>query len=173
MPFTKDKKKQMLTELETKLASAKSVVFAQYAGTKVSKIQELRRSLRDSNAVLRVTKNSLLRKALDKNNLKVDEIVLNSQIAAAFDDKDEVNPVKILTDKAKEVETIKILGALVNGEFYTPEQVAQLAKLPSREQLYAQVVYTIKSPLTGMVNVLAGNIRGLVNVLNARKEKIA
>lgn len=172
MPFTKEKKKKMLTELEDKLASAKAAVFVEYAGTKVAPMQELRKTMREQHVSLRVTKNTLLRKALEKNNLKIDDAILDKSLSVAFDEKDEVAPAKILYEKAKEVETLKILGALVNGEFYGPEMVAQLAQMPSREQLLGQVVGTIGAPISGFVNVLSGNLRGLINVLNQYKDKI-
>jgi len=172
MALTKEKKKQMLTELEDKIAHAKAAVFVEYAGTKVMPMQELRKSLREKKIILRVTKNTLLRKALEKNNVKVDDAILDKQIAVAFDTEDEVNPAKILYEKAKEVETLKVLGTLVNGEFYGPEMVTQLASMPPRDVLVAQVVGTINAPISGFVNVLAGNLRGLVNVLKAHQEKM-
>jgi len=173
MAHTKEAKKQMLSDLKEKLANSKAAIFTDYAGTKVSKMQELRKELRENKIILKVTKNALLRKALKENNLTIEESILDKSLAVAFDNNDEVNPAKIIFNKAKETETIKILGALINKEFFDEQKTKALAQMPSREQLYAQMVGSIKAPITGIVNVLAGNLRGLVSVLNQYKEQKA
>lgn len=172
MALSKNKKQQMLDEVTQSLENVKTCVFSDYSNVKVSDMQDLRKKLRESNAYLKVVKNTLFKKALDKNNLKVDEEVLSKPLAIAFDENDEVNPAKIVYEKTKEVENLNILGAIVNGEFFGPEKVNELAKMPSREELYAKVVGSIGAPISGFVNVLSGNLRGLINVLNARKEKM-
>ncbi len=172
MALSKEKKQEMLKNITENLKNVKTCVLSDYSNVQVSKMQDLRKKLRESNAYLRVVKNTLFKKALDENKLKVDPEVLTKPLAIAFDENDEVNPARLMYEKSKEVENLNILGALVNGEFFGPEKVTELAKMPSREQLYARVVGSIGAPISGFVNVLAGNIRGLVNVLNARKEKI-
>lgn len=172
MALSKDKKKKMLVEIQEGLKNAKTCVLSDYSKVEVSDIQDVRKKLRESKAYMKVVKNTLFKKALDDNKLKVEDEVLTKPLAIAFDENDEVNPAKIMYEKAKEVENLNILGALVNGEFFGPEKVSELAKMPSREELYAKVVGSIGAPISGLVNVLAGNMRGLINVLNARKEKI-
>jgi large subunit ribosomal protein L10 len=82
---------------------------------------------------------------------------------------DEVAPAKILVDFAKGKE-MKIYGGLLEGKFITAAKVKELAGLPSKLELIALTVRTIQAPISGFVNVLAGNLRGLVNVLKAVKE---
>lgn len=171
MALTKTRKKQMLDELKTILTGAKSAVFVDYSGTKVATIQDLRKKMRESEIVLRVTKNSLLKKALQENKIEVNSEILDKQLMVAFDAKDEVMPSKLLNEKAKEVETLKILGVLVNSKFYGEEMVKQLSIMPTREVILAQTVGTIKAPLTGFVNVLSGNLSGLINILSQYKDK--
>jgi len=172
MPKTKEVKQQILTELEDNLAKSKTVVFTNYAGTPIKEIRDLRKKAKESNVRVRVAKNTLLRKALEKHALKINDEILNQPLVLAFDDNDEVMPAKILYEKTRDTETLKILGAIVNGEFFGPDRVESLAKMPSREILYAKLVGTINAPISGFVNVLAGNLRGLINVLNAKKQKM-
>lgn len=171
MALSKEKKQKMLTGVTESLKNMKTCVLSDFSNVKVSDIQDLRKKLRETNAYMRVVKNTLFKKALDANKLKIDETVLTKPLAIAFDENDEVNPAKIIYEKTKEVENLNILGAIVNGEFFGPEKVSELAKMPSREQLYAKVVGSIGAPISGMVNVLAGNLRGLVSVLNQYKEQ--
>jgi large subunit ribosomal protein L10 len=87
--------------------------------------------------------------------------------------EDEVAPAKEITLFAKKNAAIEILGGILERKFIDDAMVRKLALLPSREQLHAQVVGTIAAPLSGLVNVFAGNMRGLVNVLNNHKEKVS
>jgi len=68
---------------------------------------------------------------------------------------------------------VSFLGGILEGKFLSKEEVLALAKLPSKQELYAKVVGSLNAPISGFVNVLAGNIRGLVNVLKAIEEKKA
>jgi len=80
---------------------------------------------------------------------------------------DEVAAPKIIAKMAKINENLKIKGGLLGTEILNEEQMMNLAKLPSKEELLAKLVGSLNAPINGFVNVLAGNIRGLVNVLNA------
>lgn len=172
MAKTKELKKQILKDLESFLSTSKTTVFADYSGTSVGAIRELRKEARENKLKIKIAKNSLLKKALEKNSLTVSSEILNKPLILAFDENDEVSPAKVVYEKTKTIETIKILGAIVNGEFFGPDKVESLAKMPSREILYAKLVGTINAPISGFVNVLAGNLRGLINVLNAKKQKM-
>ena len=68
---------------------------------------------------------------------------------------------------------MKLLGGVLGQQVMNAAEVKALAKIPSKEQLLGQLVGTLNAPISGFVNVLAGNLRGLVNVLNAVKEQKA
>jgi large subunit ribosomal protein L10 len=91
----------------------------------------------------------------------------------AFNSEDEVAPAQNLQAFAKTNPTLEFVGAITaDGQFMSAEDVKALANLPSKEQLRAMLVGTIAAPLSGFVNVLSGNIRGVLNVLNARAEAL-
>ena len=84
---------------------------------------------------------------------------------------DEVAPARIIKNVSKDVKTINILSGVMGGTFAGREQMLILADLPSKDELRAKLVGTINAPVSGFVNVLAGNLRGLINVLNAVAQK--
>lgn len=170
MPLKKEQKIKLLTDLKEKIANSKAIVFTDFRGVQVVDLQDLRKKLRDSKIELKIVKNTLLKKALDDNNLKIDEEFLTKPLALSFDVEDEVRSSKIICEKSTEVEKLEILGGIINGEFVGADKISELAKMPSREELYTKVVGSIASPISGFLNVLTGNLRGLINVLNQYKE---
>ena len=173
MPLTKAEKQVILDELTQKVPASKAIVFADYRGTTVKELSQLRDTLQKSGLKFTVAKNTLLKRALDQAGYTVSPELLDQPVGITIDETDEIQPAKLLQEFTKEHQNLKILGALINGSWIDAKQVAQFAKLPSRDQLLAQVVGTIAAPLTGMVTVLSGNIRGLVSVLKQQSEKNA
>ncbi|MDB5164137.1 MAG: ribosomal protein [Candidatus Saccharibacteria bacterium] len=174
MALTKAKKEELVKDLSKLLSSAKLTVVASYPGTTVKAMQDLRRQARDNGTVLKVAKNRLVKKALESTDLKdVDTTALTGQLLYAFNSEDEVAPAQVLAKFAKTQPSLVFVGALTaEGTFIGADDVKALAALPSKGQLRAQLVGTIGAPLSGFVNVMSGNIRGVLNVLSARAETI-
>lgn len=175
MAKSKQAKETALAELTDLLQSSKLTVVAQYTGTSVKALQDLRRAAAENETTVKVAKNRIVRIAVSKVDAikDVDTSALTGQLLYAFNADDEVAPAQILNEFAKSNPTIEFVGAVSEtGEFFDAEQVKQLANLPSKDQLRGQLVGTIAAPLSGFANVLAGNIRGLVTVLGARAEKM-
>jgi len=146
----------------------KAVVFTKFSGLTVKDATELRRQLRPAGIDLLVAKKTLIRKAMSEANLDAKVLdTIDGEVALAFGYEDEIAPAKMLNTFAKTHPAIALNGGLVNNQWLNATEVLALAKLPGREQLIAQTVWTIGAPLTGLVNVMAGNIRGLINVLNS------
>lgn len=173
MAKTREQKTKLIESLDQKVENMKSAVIVEYKGLKVKEIEQLRNVLREKKVDFNVTKNTLVRIALKKHGIEVDEGVLKKPVAIAFAMQDEVAPAKEITLFAKKNQAINILGGILEKKYIDENAVKQLAALPTREQLLGQVVGTIAAPLSGFVNVMSGNMRGLVNVLNALKEKKA
>ena len=175
MALTQEKKEAVVSNLVEHLSSSKITVMAQYTGLTVKESQELRAKARENGTTLLVVKNRLVKVAMSKvDSLKdVDTSDLEGQLMYAFNNEDEVAPAQVLANFAKEHPAIALKGAIdANGAIMDEAQVKQLASLPSKEQLRGQLVGTIAAPLSGFVNVLSGNMRGLVNVLNAREQQL-
>jgi len=169
MAKTRQQKEETLANLTTAFSSSKSAVFVNYQGLKVKEADELRRKADKEDIEYSVAKKTLLTKALKDTGIDYDITAMSGMIGVAVA-KDEVAAARLLADFGKAHEAVKILGAVVDGKVVDASGVMALASLPSREVLLAQVVGTINAPVSGFVNVLAGNLRGLVNVLNAIKD---
>jgi large subunit ribosomal protein L10 len=166
VPKTREQKENLVKSLEEKFAKAKSAVLINYKGLKVKETEELREKVRTIQAEMNVTKNTLVKIAIKKSGIEISEEILDQPLAIAFSYVDEVAPAKEIHLYGKEHEALEILGGILEHQFISADDVRKLAQLPSREELYAKTVGSIASPLSGMVNVLQGNIRGLVSVLS-------
>ncbi len=172
MAITRQKKEELVASLVSKLKSAKSVVFTDYRGLTVEELDEVRNKLRAEGVELKVVKNTLFQIASKEAGIELSkDATHNHPFAVAFGMEDEVAPAKIAFEYSKKNDKFAIVGGVLEGKEISDIMVKSLASLPSREQLLGQLVGTIAAPMSGMVNVLAGNIRGLVNVLNAVAEQ--
>lgn len=168
---TKKQKEQVVKEISERLAKTKAAVFADYTGLSVAKLTELRRKLLAQSAELKVAKKTLIDISFKQSGISdVDTKKMSGQVAVAFGYQDEVSPAKILNDFAKKNEQLKILGGMLENKFIDALSVVNLAKLPTKQELLGKLVGTIAAPMSGMLNVLQGNMRGLVQVLSQIKK---
>jgi large subunit ribosomal protein L10 len=168
--LTKEQKRQLVKNLSDKIKSAKSVVFVDFKGLKVKDLAILKKDLRKENITFQVLKKTLIQKALEENGAKMKAKDLEGQIAVSVSRDDEIAPAKILANFGKKSENLKILAGLLGAKELSADEVKNLAKLPGKVELLAKLVGTINAPISGFVNVLAGNMRGLVQVLKAISE---
>jgi large subunit ribosomal protein L10 len=175
MALSKDKKAEVINEVSELLDASKLTVVAKYSGTSVKSMQELRRAAKDSHTTISVVKNRLVKKAMGDNRkfADTDTSLLSGQLMYVFNSEDEVAPAQVVANFAKNEPQIEFVGAIsADGSLLSTQDVKALASLPSKEQLRAQLVGTIAGPLSGFVNVMSGNVRGVLNVLNARADQL-
>ena len=173
MAITRQRKEQNVAQLQDQLGQLKLMVMTDYRGLTVPEISELRANLRAEGISYNVTKNTLLRIAAANtpSMASIAPETFTGPMALAISVEDEVAPARVVYQYAKEHDALEIVGAVTgDGQVLTPAQVKALATLPTREQLLAQVVGTIASPLSGFVGVMGANVRGIVTVLNAIKD---
>lgn len=164
---TKKQKEDLVKKLTEQLMKMKAAVFADYTGMSVAKLTQLRRKLRERNVELKVAKKTLIDIAVKNAGIaEVDIKKMVGQVAVIMGYSDEVAPAKTIYEFDKKGERMKILGGILERNFIDAQSVLSLAKLPSKQELLAKAVGSIAAPLTGLVNVLQGNIRGLVQVLS-------
>lgn len=175
MAKTKKQKQEIVSALKDKIDKAKSIVFTSFEGLTVADNEDLRKDLRESGSEYCVAKKTLMDIAF-KGYKDLSPKGFEGKIAAIFGYQDEVAPAKAVSDFKKKLsdeqkDKISFVGGILENKFITKEEVDNLSKLPSREELYAKIVGSINAPVSGFVNVLAGNIRGLLNALKAIEEK--
>ena len=172
MAISRDKKQTLVAELNEILANAKMAVFAQYSGISVKDLQVLRRAAREQGVQIKVVKNRLVRVAMSQidalKNTSTD--ALKGQILYAFSATDEVAPAQVLDNFAKNHPELQLIGAFsgAGANLDTAETVG-LAKLPSKNDLIAQVVATLQSPTGDVVSAL-NPLGALVNALEAHAQ---
>ena len=171
MAIPRDKKQALVAELNEILSNAKMVVFAQYANIPVKDLQKLRRAARAQGVGIKVVKNRLVRVAMSKVSALKDTTTdtMKGQVLYAFSSDDEVLPAKILNDFAQENPNLQLIGAFSGeGANLNTAETTDLAKLPSKDQLIAQVVATLLSPVNDVTNALSGNLHALLDGVEAK-----
>ncbi len=171
MALSKEKKAEVVNEVKDLLKDSKLTVVAKYQGTSVKSMQELRKSSRDNGTKVIVIKNRLFKKALegDERFKDTDLSALTGQLVYAFSAEDEVAPAQSLANFAKKEPQIEFIGALTKeGQLLPAEEVKVLASLPGKNQLIAEAVAMLTSPLNDVTNALAGNLHALLDGVSAK-----
>ena len=168
--MNREEKARVIEELTEKLKGG-SVVFVDYKGMNVAQSTRLRARSRESGVEFVVAKNTLAQRAANQVGVKGISEYLVGPTALAFSE-DPVVSAKLMAEFSDEIGTFELKGGLLDGDqVVDAEGVVALSRLPEREQLIAQVVGGIQSPITGLVNVLNGTIRNLAVVLNQVAEQ--
>ena len=173
-------KAAVVEEMKEKLQSAQGAVFVGFSGLTVADVTKLRRKFREGGVEYKVIKNTLTRIAADELGYNALDAILEGPTAIAYSTEDAVAPAKILKEFIKETKTeaLTVKAGLADGQVIDVaavdvEGVKQLASMPSREELLAKLVGSMQAPISGLVNVLQGNIRNMVYVLDAVRAKKA
>lgn len=167
----KQEKKDYVDSLSGKMASAKSVVFVDYAGMSVSQQQDFKAALRQAGATMLVAKNTLIKIAATNAGYPEESYsgeTLQGQTAMVLSSEDAVAPIQILGKYAKDNEIPKIRSGVVEGIYQDQTGIVKISNLPSREQLQANVVGATASPLYALLGTLQGNMNKLVWILKAK-----
>jgi large subunit ribosomal protein L10 len=171
MALTKTEKNDVIAEVSELLSSSKMTVVAKYQGTTVKALQGLRRDAKSNGTKVKVVKNRLVIQALKSvDSLKTVETTdLQGMLLYAFNSDDEVAPAQILNTFAKANPTLQFVGAITGeGKFIGADDVKALALLPSKDQLIAQVIATLLSPVHDVTNALSGNLHALLDGVEAK-----
>lgn len=171
MAISRDKKQALVAEMSELLSNSKLTVFAQYQGLSVADVQELRRAAREVGVVIKVTKNRLVRVATQGIDTykNVDTSSLEGQLLYAFSSEDEVAPAQVLNTFAKTHPELQFVGAFSGeGNNLSADEVKALAGLPSKNQLIAEVVAQLLSPVHDVSNALSGNLHTLLDGVEAK-----
>lgn len=167
------KKENIVEDFQEALGRCTVGILTDYRGLTMAQMTDLRRKLRAANIEYRVIKNSLAQIAA--RNVGKEALVeyLNGPMAIALGFGEIPEPAKILAEYIKTTKSIMTIKAgFFENSVVDDKGVDRLAKLPSREVLIAQVLGGLQSPIYGIVNVLAGNLRGIMGVLQARMKQL-
>ena len=152
------KKQEIIDEVKAKVQEATTVVLFDYRGLTDNESKELRVKLRDTGADYKVYKNTLMARAFNDLNIDVNTS-LEGPSAFAYGN-DAIAPIKVLTDFAKTHPALVLKVGIVDGELTSQAELAELAKIPSREGL-----------LTMLAGGLIGTVKDLSIALNLLSEQ--
>ena len=146
-------KKGVVAEIAEKLQKSASCVVVDYKGLKVEELTELRNKFREAGIDYKVYKNTLVRRAAAEvgNMAQFDDVNLVGTNAIAFGYEDPVAPAKIVNDFAKTHPKLELKMGFVEGEFYDADNIKKLAEIPSRDELIAKLLGSLKAPVSNFV----------------------
>lgn len=128
-----NEKKQVVSEIQDLVKNSESVIIFTYQGLTVSDLGTLRRKLRDTDAIVKVYKNTLVKRALDDMNLDLSEF-LEGPNAILFG-KNLLEPIKVLSEFAKTNDKMDIRVGIISGKPADLQTIKEYASIPSREGL--------------------------------------
>ncbi|MDO4526988.1 MAG: 50S ribosomal protein L10 [Candidatus Saccharibacteria bacterium] len=171
MAISKERKNTLVADLTELLSSAKTTVYAKYQGLTVADLQELRKAAREAGVKIKIVKNRLVRVAMGQIAVykDTDTTGLTGQLLYAVSDSDEVAPAKVLAEFAKTHQALELIGGFSDlGNALSGAEIKDLASLPSKNELIAQVVAQLLSPVTDTVSGLTGGVSGIISGLEAK-----
>jgi large subunit ribosomal protein L10 len=167
----KTDKEKTLRELKEKLSQTKSLFLTDFRGLNVGEMTNLRRGLKDKRAEYKITKNTLIRRAIEGSGFGSIGDFLKGPTGLVFSYEDPVAPAKALYELFKKLEKPKIKVIWMDGKVFNQSQLKTLASLPVKEVLLAEVFSALNSPLVNLVSTLQGVPRELVMTVEAIMNK--
>ena len=170
--MNREQKAAAIAEIAEQIQGSEAVYAVDYRGISVPQAAELRTKLREADASFRIVKNTLTERAADQAGAEDLKALLQGPTALTFVRGDAAAAAKAIADYAKTTnELLPFKGGMLNGESLDPAQIGAIAKLPTRDVLYGQLVGVVASPISGLVRTLNALIQGLALQLGQVAEK--
>jgi large subunit ribosomal protein L10 len=169
--MNRDQKAAVVDELAEQIRDAQAVIAVDYRGISVPQVAALRANLRDADATFRIVKNSLTERAADKAETPTLRELLDGPTALTFIRGDAAAAAKAITTFQKEHDLLEIKGGLMDGADVSIDDIKAIAKLPSRDMLYAQLVNVVASPISGLARTLNQLVGGLAVALGQVRDQ--
>ena len=150
-----ENKKVVVEEIKNLAKNSQSIVLVDYRGLNVAQATELRKAFRDAGATYKVYKNRLMKIAFEELGIKFDDNLLEGTTAVAFHNEDAIAPAKIAVDGERKYKVLKVKAAWYDGKQLDTAQTKELASIPSKEVLVAQLLGMLTMPVRGLAVALS------------------
>ncbi len=151
MPITKEKKNELVKELETVFKGSKGVVFVGFKGLKVNEANTMRKGFKAQGVGFLVAKKTLMGRALDAAGVTGTRPEIGAEVAVAYSADNLATAREVGGFLKKNKEKLSILGGIFEGKFITKADVVAYSSIPDQKTLYAQVVNLFNSPIQRFV----------------------
>jgi large subunit ribosomal protein L10 len=166
----REQKAQVVDEIAAQIADSEAIYAADYRGLSVPQAAALRARLREADATFRIVKNTLTLRAAEKAGAEPVKALIEGPTAFTFVRGDPARAAKALDSFARQEQVLDVRGGVMAGEPITADAFRQLARLPGRDQLNAQIAGVVAAPLTGLVRGLGSLLSGLAVALGQLRE---
>jgi len=173
MGTTRERKEEIIKRIEGFLSGCPIAVITDYRGMTVPEMNQLRHRLKDSQIEYHVVKNTLASLAAERTGKEELKRLLQGPTAIAFGYGEIAEPARILTEYIRSSKvSLSIKGGLLDRRVLSPEEVAHLSSLPSKEVLISQLLQQMQAPIVSLLTVLNANLKGIIAALAARKQQL-
>lgn len=147
-------KQPVVEEIAGKVKDAKAAVLVDYRGLTVEQDTQLRKQLREAGIVYKVYKNTMMKRAFEGTDFAQLDPHLDGPSAIALAADDVTAPARILAKFAEKAKALEMKGGVVEGTYYDAAGLAELAKVPSREELLSRLLGSMQSPIANFARVI-------------------
>jgi large subunit ribosomal protein L10 len=171
MAISKERKDELMADYVEMINRSRAIFLAEYTGMSVARMETLRGEVRKAGGAFHVTKNTILRYALEQTGHPAPENLLKGQVATGFVFDEVPAMAKMLTEYARKEEFLRLRGGILGRDVLSADQIDALAKLPGLNELRAQIIGLVRAPAQNVTSAVANGVRQLVNVLDAYAKK--
>ena len=147
-------KRPIVEEIAANLEGAAGVVLVDHCGLTVEQDTQLRKQMRAEGIIYKVYKNTMLNFAINGTEFEPLSQHLEGPSAVAISKTDATAPARILCKFAKEADKLEVKAGIVEGAVYDAAGIAEIAKIPSREELLSRLLGSMQSPVANLARVL-------------------
>jgi large subunit ribosomal protein L10 len=170
LAITKERKEELVAQYQEKLRESKGYILTEHSGLSVRDFETLRGDIDELGGSFLVVKNTLAELAFKEEKVPYPDDAFIGTTAIGFATEDIPAVTKVILDLAKESESVRIKGGVVDGILYDSKKMEQLANLPPLPVVQAQLLGLMNTPASQLAGVLASSVRQVVNVMNAYAE---
>jgi len=171
LAVSRERKEEVLATYAEWMKKSQAVILVEYTGAKMKALDGIRAKIRESGGEFHIVKNTLVRRVLAEQGMKLPSDYLVKSTAVSFAFTDPASTAKALTDATKGMEAIKVKGGFMAGQILNAVQVKALADMPPLPVMRAQLLGVLQAPAGKLVRTIAEPARGLAAVIKAFADK--